>query len=158
MNNIKWKPLLLSLAVSLGTGLLSAMFSSPGMGQYENMYQPPLAPPGWLFPVVWTILYTLMGVASYIVYTSDASEKEKRESFLYYGAQLAVNFFWSIIFFNWNAYLLAFAWLLLLWYLIFETLRRFYQIKPIAGYLLIPYLVWVTFAGYLNLAIAIYYF
>ena len=155
MKKIKWKPLLVSLAVSLGTGALSALLTSDSMGQYQNIYRPPLAPPGWLFPIVWTILFVLMGVAAYRIYVADAAQDEKRSALLFYVAQLLVNFFWSIIFFRWEAYLLAFAWLLLLWYLIFVTLRKFYDIDKTAGYLLIPYLAWVTFAGYLNLAIVI---
>lgn len=155
MENIKWKPLLISIAISLGTGILASILTFNGMTQYEDLYQPPLAPPGWLFPVVWTILYILMGIAAYLVYTSDA--KEKSQALTTYAFQLVLNFGWSIIFFGFRAYLLAFAWLLLLWYAIFMTIRQFTPINKTAGNLLIPYIAWVTFAGYLNLAIAIYY-
>lgn len=155
MNNIKWKPLLISIGISLGTGIFASILTRDSMQQYGNMYNPPLAPPAWLFPVVWTILYILMGIAAYLVYISDAEGKER--ALRTYGFQLAVYFFWTIIFFNFNAYLLAFAWLVLLWYLIFLTIRQFKEIKETAAWLLFPYLLWVTFAGYLNLAIAVYY-
>ncbi len=149
---IKWIPLIISLAISLGTGVLSALLTSNAMEMYANMEKPPLAPPGWLFPVVWTILYILMGVAAYLVYITDSS---KRESALrYYVAQLIANLGWSLIFFRLEAYRIAFFWLLFLWYLVFQTTRKFCAVKKTAGYLMIPYIVWITFAAYLNWAIA----
>lgn len=157
MKKINWKVLLVSLAISLGAGILSSLLSGNSMGEYQELYQPPLAPPGWLFPIVWTILFILMGTAAYLVYESDAGEEDKRAALTVYGVQLLVNVGWSIIFFRLDAYLLAFAWLLLLWYLIYRTIRLFWVIDTTAGGILLPYIVWVTFAGYLNLAIAIYY-
>lgn len=158
MKQFNWKALITSLVISLGTGAISAFIASDGMRQYENMYNPPLAPPGWLFPIVWTILYILMGIAAYLVYEAKIPEEEKKVALLLYGIQLFVNGLWSLIFFNLEAYLFVFAWLVLLWYLIYRTLQTFYKINPVAGILFIPYLLWVTFAGYLNLAIAIHYF
>lgn len=152
---IKWKPLLISVAISLGTGVVSALITMGSMGKYKDMYKPPLAPPGWVFPVVWTILYVLMGIAAYLVYETDS--EAKKQALALYTSQLFVNAVWPILFFNFNAYLLAFAWLLLLWYLVSCTVREFYSIRPAAGWLMVPYLVWVTFAAYLNLAIAVYY-
>lgn len=158
MKQIHWKPLIISLAISLGTGGISAWFTRDGMDLYTDMlYKPPLSPPAWLFPIVWTILYILMGIAAYRVYISDAEADAKKSALIYYGVQLIFNFGWTLIFFRWQMYLLAFVWLLLLWYLIFVTMRKFYVIDPIAGYLMVPYLLWVTFAGYLNLAIAMHY-
>jgi benzodiazapine receptor len=157
MKQIQWKALIASLAVSLATGVLAGVLTADSMEKYKKMYRPPLAPPGWLFPVVWTVLFALMGIAAYLVYTAKANEGKKKAALTIYAAQLAANFLWSIIFFQMDAYLLAFAWLILLWYLIFLTIRSFYEIEPKAGLLLIPYLLWVTFAGYLNLAIALYY-
>ena len=153
--NVKWKELLISLFISLGAGALAGLLTSDSMQKYATMYKPPLAPPGWVFPVVWTVLYILMGIAAYLVYVSDSDQK--KTALTLYGVQLVANVLWSVIFFELDAYLLAFAWLLLLWYLIFLTLRSFYEINPTAGKLLIPYLLWVTFAGYLNLSIAIHY-
>ncbi len=153
MMTIQWKKLLICLGIPLGVGGLSALLTAGAMEDFAALKQPPLSPPGWLFPVVWTVLFLLMGLASYLVVTSDGSHRLINRALSVYGAQLAVNFFWSILFFNLKAYLLAFLWLLLLWVLIAVTLRRFGLLRPAAGWLLVPYLAWVTFAGYLNLGI-----
>jgi len=151
--NIKWKQLLICIAIPLAVGALSALLSGDGMAEFATVNQPPLSPPAWLFPVVWTILYTLMGIASYLVLTSGASTDKTKKALAVYGIQLAVNFFWSIIFFRFSMYLFAFFWLILLWLLIIVTMVRFYRIKEPAGDLIVPYLLWVTFAGYLNFGI-----
>ncbi len=153
---INWKALIISLALSLGTGVVSSLLSGGGMQMYQNMYQPPLAPPGWLFPIVWTILYVLMGIAAYLIYEEPVSG-DRRLALLLYGVQLFFNGVWSLIFFGAQAYFLAFAWLVLLWFFIYLTAKQFLQLNKTAGILMMPYLLWVTFAGYLNLAIAIYY-
>ena len=150
---IRLKPLLLNLLFPLAVGGLSALISGGGMETFQSLNQPPLSPPGWLFPIVWTILFLLMGIASYLVSTSDAPRGQARFVKKIYAAQLIVNFFWPILFFNLQQYLLAFFWLILLWVLILKTLLSFYKISKPAGYLLLPYLLWVTFAGYLNLGV-----
>lgn len=150
---IKLKPLLINLFIPLATGGLSALVTMNSMESFEKLNQPPLSPPGWLFPVVWTILFTLMGISAYLVFTSDAPKKQKNTALIVYGAQLFFNFLWSIIFFNREDYLFAFIWLISLWALIIANTILFYRISKPAGILLIPYLLWVTFAGYLNLAI-----
>lgn len=153
---IQWKPLILSLAVSLGAGWISTLLTPDIQENYANLYKPPLSPPGWLFPVVWTILFVLMGIAAYLVYIS--SEGEQRKAVLaYYFAQLLVNVGWSVIFFRFGAYMTAFFWLLLLWYLVFMTIQKFTAVNKTAGRLMLPYLLWLTFAGYLNLAVALHY-
>ncbi len=146
---IDWKKLLIALAIPLAVGGLSALLS--GMGGYGDLNRPPLSPPGWVFPVVWTILYLLMGYASYRIYTSDAPKKMKTGALKLYFAQLAVNFLWPLIFFGLEWRLLAFWVILLLWVLIYFTIKRFGQIDEIAADLLLPYILWVTFASYLNL-------
>lgn len=151
---IDWRSLIVSIGIALGVGVLSSFLAPSISGQYETIYKPALAPPGWLFPIVWTVLYILMGIAAYIIYESPDGEA-RRSALLYYGAQLVVNLIWPVIFFRCEAYVTAFFWLLLLWYLVFITFRKFTEINQLAGNLLIPYLVWLTFAGYLNLAIAI---
>lgn len=148
---IKWKELIISVAISLGVGLLSSFFTRNSMDVFTNIQKPPLTPPAWLFPVVWTILYVLMGISAYIIYISDS--KNRKEALKVYAAQLAVNFSWSIIFFNFRLYLVSFAVLVLLWWLIVMMIQKFSSISQLAGKLQLPYLVWVTFAGYLNLAI-----
>jgi len=150
------KALVVSLAISLGTGIIGGLITYKNMQQYEDLYKPPLSPPGWVFPIVWTILFFLMGVSAYLVYMSKSEEKKR--ALKLYALQLLANTVWTIIFFAFEAYLLAFAWLLLLWYLIYSTYRLFGRINYTAGILFIPYLIWVTFAGYLNFAISVYYF
>lgn len=153
-NKIEWRPLIISVAISLGAGILGTILA-PDIGDtYVNMAKPPLAPPGWVFPVVWTILYVLMGIAAYRIWIHPAGE-DRRAALIYYGAQLIVNVLWPLIFFQWEAYWLAFFWLLLLWYLVFVTWQKFKELDRRAGLLLVPYLIWLTFAAYLNLAIAI---
>lgn len=147
---IEWKKLIICIAIPLAVGGLSAFLTQDSMEAFGALNKPPLSPPGWLFPVVWTILYVLMGIASYLVLTS---QKPNRTALTAYAVQLAFNFTWSIIFFNLELYLFAFIWLVLLWLLILLTTVLFYNISKPAGYLMIPYLLWVTFAGYLNLAI-----
>lgn len=149
----KWRSLLVCLLIPLAVGALSAWLSGGGMQVFSELNKPPLSPPGWLFPVVWTVLYLLMGFASWLVLTSGESKVQIKNALQIYAVQLAVNFFWSIIFFSLQRYLFAFFWLLLLWVLIILTMVRFYRIRQAAGELLLPYLLWVTFAGYLNLAI-----
>ena len=145
---IKIRPLAASLAVSLGAGGLSALLTRGSMGQYARLEQPPLAPPGWVFPVVWTALFILMGVAAYLVFVENGPEQ--RGLLTLYAVQLACNFFWTLIFFNARRYGLALIWLAALWGLILATLLAFRKRNRTAGDLLIPYLAWVTFAAYLN--------
>ena len=107
-----------------------------------------------LFPIVWGILFVLMGISSAIVYEKRETDKEaSQEALKVYALQLAVNFSWTIIFFNMQAYLFAFIWLIVLWVLIILMIIKFKKISPTAAYLQIPYLLWVTFAGYLTLMI-----
>jgi len=154
---VQWKALAISLAVSLGTGFLSSLLTPNIREEYAQLYQPPLAPPGWVFPVVWTVLFLLMGLAAFVVYDSNASAEEKKQALILYGVQLFFNLGWSVLFFRLNAYLPAFLWLIILWFLVFMLVKRFGAIDELAGKLLIPYLLWLTFAAYLNLSIALYY-
>lgn len=149
------KILLISVGISLGTGILSGLLAMSGIRGYADMYHPPLSPPAWLFPVVWTILYVLMGMAAYLVYQSEG--EDRKTALTLYLIQLFLNFGWSIIFFHFQAYFLAFVWLVVLWLFIYLCVQQFWQMNKTAGILMVPYLAWVTFAGYLNLATAIYY-
>lgn len=148
----QWKKLVVCLLLPLAVGGLAAFLTRNSMDLFAMVKKPPLSPPGWLFPVVWTILYLLMGFASYPVLVA---EKPGRTAWKFYLAQLAFNFVWPILFFHLQMYLLSFVWLLLLWMLILVTILWFTRSSRLAGYLLIPYLLWVTFAGYLNLGIYI---
>ena len=151
---IYWEKLLFSIAISIGVGGLSSLLTAENMSLFETIEKPPLSPPGWLFPVVWTVNYVLMGIALYLVRTTKTKE-EKLPAIISFGVQLFFNFFWSIIFFNAQAYLFAFVWLLLLWISIIVNIFFFSKINLTSSKLLIPYLLWVTFAGYLNLGIYI---
>lgn len=151
----KWKTLLVCIAIPLVVGGISALITMGSMETFATLRQPPLSPPGWLFPVVWTVLYVLMGIASYLVLTAHAPQREIESALKTYALQLFFNFCWSIIFFNLKLYWFAFVWLLALWVLILLCIIRFFRVSKPAAYLMIPYLLWVTFAGYLNLGIAI---
>lgn len=141
------------IAVPLLVGGLSAFLTRSGMKTFESLNQPPLSPPGWLFGVVWTILYTLMGISSYLVIRSDAGEMKINRALSVYVYQLIANFLWPTFFFNFNWYLFSFVWLIFLWVLVLIMIVRFYHISKAAGLLQIPYLIWLTFAAYLNLGI-----
>ena len=146
---------LICLAIPLIVGATAGLITRGSMETFGMLEQPPLSPPGWLFPIVWTVLYAMMGIASYFVLMSNADQKQVRSALGVYALQLAFNFFWSILFFNAELYFFSFAWLLVLWGLIIVTTVLFYRISKPAGYLMIPYLLWVTFAAYLNLGVAI---
>lgn len=149
------KQLIICIAIPLLIGSLSAFLTRDSMTTFSRVIKPPLSPPGILFQIVWTVLYTLMGIASYLIISSDAAKEDVQNAIFVYALQLGINFFWSIFFFNLQWYLFSFFWLLLLWTFILYTIVVFYRISKPAAYLLIPYLLWVTFAGYLNLGIAI---
>jgi tryptophan-rich sensory protein len=151
---IKPKLLALCLAVPLAVGAFSAYLSRTGMQEFaQTARQPALTPPPVVFIIVWTVLYLAMGAASYLVLRSRSPEPEVTEAMRKYGIQLAFNFFWSIFFFGMMAYLFSFIWLVGLWISIAVNLAAFYRISKPAGLLLVPYLLWVSFAGYLNLSV-----
>lgn len=149
----KLKTLFISIAIPLIVGGLSAFISGSGTEMFDMLQKPPLSPPGWLFPIVWTVLYVLMGIASYLIVTSEANPEKISNALKIYAIQLVVNFFWSIFFFNFELYLFSFIWLVLLWILVLFSIIRFADISKTAAFLLIPYILWITFAGYLNFAI-----
>ena len=149
---LNWKRLLINLAIPLGVGGLSALLSG-GMRDYNGFNQPPLSPPGWIFPIVWTALYLLMGYAAYRVQVSGKDPEQINKAMRLYWAQLALNFLWSPVFFGLHWYLVAFFLLVAMWALIYLTMQAFSKLDETAGDLLIPYILWVTFAGYLNLGV-----
>lgn len=138
------------ILLPLAVGGLSALLSGDIGQLYSELNQPPFSPPGWVFPIVWTILYLLMGYASVRIYQDDAAPADKRRALTVYFLQLAVNGLWSPLFFRLQWRLAALAWIVLLWVLIILTMRRFSRVDEKASDLLIPYLLWVTFATYLN--------
>ena len=152
---IKWKPLIIAIAVPLAVGGAAAFLSMDGFILFGALYKPLFTPPKWVFPVAWTALYILMGIASYLVYTDSASAPRRGRALKVYAVQLAANFLWPILFFAWGLYWAAFLWIIVLWLLILLNLTLFKYISVPAGNLLLPYLLWTAFAAYLNLGVAL---
>ena len=150
----KVKPYIVSVALALGVGGLAAFITRNDMDVYKVIVLPPLAPPSVLFPIVWTILYVLMGIGAALIYLERGNKQSAaRDALSVYGINLILNFMWSVLFFKFRVFLFAFFWLLALLATIIKMILDFKKIKPIAGYLQIPYAFWVAFAGYLNFAI-----
>ena len=153
MKQNKRKTYALWIGLTEAAGILSGLLSRKGIQSFsETVTKPVLSPPAILFPIVWTILYALMGVGvARISLTSPSKERSKGLNI--YIAQLILNFFWSPIFFNANAYGFALLWLLLLWTMVLWMILEFRKKDSIAAYLQIPYLIWLTFAVYLNYSV-----
>ena len=150
---VKWKNYALWILLTEAVGGLSGWLTREGTRIYgATVKQPPLSPPEMVFPIAWGILYALMAVGAARIAAADASE-DKRRSLLLFFLQLAVNFFWSIIFFNAQAFGFAFIWLLLLWVLVMLMTRSFANVDRLAARLQIPYLLWLGFAAYLNFGV-----
>lgn len=137
------------LLITGAVGGLSALLTNMGMESYKAAEKPPLTPPDIVFPIVWSVLFTLMAISAARVWLTDNSRLRNHAMIVYF-IQLFFNFFWSVLFFNFEAYGLAFLWIIGLWLLILLMIVKFYQADKIAGLLQIPYLLWVTFAAYLN--------
>lgn len=150
-SRLKWKPLIISILIPLIVGFISFLFTKDSMDIYKNLAKPEISPPGILFPIVWTILYILMGISSYLIFQSNSPYRNM--ALKIYMIQLIVNGLWSIIFFNYQMYLLAFIWLVFLLILIILMIKSFSKISKVAAFLQIPYLLWVIFAGFLNLSV-----
>ncbi len=148
MDTIKWKTYGFWIGLSELVGLISGLLARKGIEVYSvEAVKPPLTPPQWVFPVVWTVLFALMGIAA--ARYSLATEGKGRGVTLFL-AQLVVNFFWPLFFFNLQKYGFALFWLVLLWLLVLGTILAFYRENKLAAWLLMPYLAWLTFAFYLN--------
>lgn len=148
----KLKPYVISVLFALGVGALSAFLNRGTMNIYSEIVKPPLAPPAILFPIVWSILYVLMGIGAANAYV-NRKNGDAATALTVYAINLILNFTWSFIFFGMRAYLGAFIWLMVLLAVIIIMTVLFVKISPVAGYLQIPYAIWVTFAGYLNFAV-----
>ncbi len=141
------------IGIPLVIGGISAFLTQGSMETFEKLNQPPLSPPGWLFPVVWTILYIMMGIASYLILELGKDEEGISKAMCLYIWQLVINFLWPTFFFNFGWYLFSFFWLVWLWIMVLLTTIRFYQVSKKAGMLMMPYLLWTTFATYLNFGV-----
>ena len=131
----KIKPYIISLLIPLAVGGLSAFLTRGNMNLYSEITTPPLAPPSLLFPIVWTVLYILMGISSLMIYKAGVSSKQRTSALSTYASSLIVNFAWSIIFFNFKAFFLAFVWLILLFFLVIRTILEYKEINKRAAYL-----------------------
>lgn len=151
----KSKPYILWILFAEAVGALAALLIRDGIAYYgEYVTKPPLTPPAAVFPIVWSVLYALMGIGAARISSADGHAEQKKGLLLWF-AQLTFNFFWSILFFVFGSYGFAFLWLLALWTLILLMLLAFRRIDRPAALLQLPYLLWVSFAGYLNLGVAL---
>lgn len=161
-----WKTLIICILIPLAVGAVAGFLTRGGMENFAGLNKPPLSPPAWVFPAAWTILYTLMGISSYLIYIRGMEEiskihanqnvrenSGKSKALSIYGYQLMVNFLWPAFFFHFQWYFFAFLWLVLLWILVAGMILEFGRISRTAALLNIPYLLWLSFAGYLNLGI-----
>ncbi len=149
---INWKHLIYSILITAAVGGFSQLLTNGSMGKYIPLNKPPLAPPGWVFGAVWPVLFLLMAIAAYQVYESH--HEDRKAALTWYGVQLFFNFCWPIAFFRFGAFWFAFVWLMALWVMIIITTALFGRIKTSAAWLMVPYLLWTTFAAYLNFGIA----
>ena len=153
MTRSKLKVFAFWIILTLAVGGLAGFIIRDGVDVYtQDVIKPPLSPPQVVFPVVWSVLYVLMGAAAAFVWLTGPSD-DRTKAIWIYCIQLAFNFFWSIIFFNFKNYGFAFLWLCVLWLLILWTSLLFARCDKKAGYMLLPYLMWVAFAGYLNFGV-----
>lgn len=157
-----WKKILtliVCIAIPLAVGGASAALTGDAMSKFGSFNQPPLSPPGWLFPVAWTILYILMGIASYLIMrkkTINKTDRSNRNKALWvYVIQLGFNFAWSLFFFLAGLYWFAFAWLMIMWVMIIILMVYAGRRSKAAVWCLLPYLLWCTFAAYLNFGVAL---
>ena len=150
----KYKSYIVGIIIPIAVGGIATLLTMKNMSIMGEIEQPPLTPPPIVFSLVWSALYILMGISSAIVYEGRESDrKAAREGLSYYAASLAVNFVYSIIFFNFRAFFISGIWLLLLIFLIVMTVLYYRKINKVAAYLQIPYAVWVAFATYLTFGI-----
>ena len=142
------------ILLPLFAGVIGAVFTTSAIPTwYATLARPWFAPPNWLFGPAWTVLYILMGVASFLVYQKREKDPRVDGALMVYGLQLFLNLLWSLIFFGLQSNLGGLIEIVLLWVMILVTIRRFHQVSPAAGLLLVPYIAWVTFATVLNFGI-----
>ena len=145
--------LAISIIIPLAVGFISSFFTRNSIPTwYNTLVKPALSPPNWIFFPVWTLLYVMMGISLYFVWRKGFNNKTKTAIYLF-SAQLLLNFLWTFLFFGLKSMLLAFVEIIILWIMILVTILRFYKISKLAAYLLIPYIVWVSFASYLNFSV-----
>lgn len=156
MTKVKIIPFVFSIGVCFLAAAIGSAFTTGAIDTwYQTLNKPFFSPPNWVFGPVWSLLYLAMGVSFYLVWTTKAENNIKRQGITFFLIQLALNVLWSILFFGLKSPIAAFVGIILLWLAIYFTLKKFLQISKLAGWLLIPYLVWVSFATVLNLSIVL---
>ena len=154
MNLINFLKLVLCIAIAQAAGLIGSLFTMPAIGSwYSTLTRPEFAPPNWIFGPVWTTLYLLMGIAAFLVWQKGLDKKEVKIALAIFGVQLILNTLWSIIFFGLQSPGWAFVEIVILWVAIAATIVSFAKVSKIAAWLLAPYILWVSFAAYLNFMI-----
>lgn len=144
--------LLLCLFIPLFTGGLAGALTASGSSTYEALNRPALSPPGWVFPAVWILLYTLMGLSAYVAVTRGTGSGKAWK--ILYAVTLVLNFVWPFLFFKAKAFLFSFLWILLMWAVGFVLTRELWVKQKAAGVLFLPYMVWISFAAYLSYGVA----
>lgn len=146
--------LIISILVCQGAGVIGSLFTSPAISTwYATLQKPSFNPPNWIFAPVWILLFLLMGISLYLIWEKRLGNKKAKIAVFIFGVQLILNTFWSILFFGLQFPLYAFIEIIILWLAILLTIVNFYKISKLATYLLLPYILWVSFAGYLNYSI-----
>lgn len=149
-NKFNFLALIKNILLPVGGGLLIWILTRNSMSVYNSLKKPVFTPPSIVFPIVWTILYIFMGIAAYRIYMNNKSGKDDKGAYFYYLIQLAINFLWSIIFFNFRLYGISFILIIVLLILIILTTIKFFKVDKTAGALMIPYILWVSFASVLT--------
>jgi translocator protein len=153
---IKVAELIFSIFICFFAGAVGSIFTFPSIPTwYASLNKPFFNPPNWIFGPVWTVLYIMMGVALYLFWQKKARKNEKQPGYVFFAVQLVFNALWSIIFFGWHLPLMAFMVIVVLWLAILLTIVNFLKLSHVAGYLLLPYLLWVSFASLLNFSVMI---
>ena len=154
MPKIKVLPLILSVGICFLAAGIGSLFTTSAIDTwYTTLQKPFFNPPNWIFGPVWTLLYFMMGISLYTFWNTKTPTDEKRQGLSFFFVQLALNVLWSILFFGLKSPIGAFIGIIVLWFVIYLTMRKFLEASKLAGWLLIPYLAWVSFATILNLSI-----
>ena len=148
--NFNFLALLKNIILPVGGALIVGFMTKGGMNIYNSLKKPVITPPSIVFPIVWTILYVLMGIAAYRIYMNNRSGRDDKGAYFYYLIQLAINFLWSFIFFNFRLYGISFILIIVLLVLIIVTTIKFFKNDKLSGFLMIPYILWVSFASVLT--------
>jgi len=147
---------LVAILVCLLAGFIGSLFTTPSIPTwYESLNKPSFNPPNWLFAPVWTTLYVLMGISAYMIWEKSSRYKSSNTALKIFFVQLVLNSIWSMLFFGLRNPLYGFIGIVLLWFAILFTMLKFYRISKKAAYLLVPYILWVSFASLLNFYILI---